>query len=60
MGFFSKIFDDVLGFDPGGGGIYGVARDVLGDTIADDILGMDPSGGGAVKFYNAAAPLVAG
>jgi hypothetical protein len=60
MGFFSKFFDDVLGFDPGGGGIYGVARDVLGDTIADDILGMDPGGGGAIKFYNAAAPLAAG
>lgn len=60
MGFFSKIFDDVLGLDPGGGGIYNVARDVLGDKIADDVLGMDPGGGGAVKFYNAAAPLVAG
>ena len=60
MGFFSKLTDDILGLDPGGGGIYGVARDVLGDKIADDVLGMDPGGGGAVKFYNAAAPLVAG
>ena len=60
MGFFSKLTDDILGLDPGGGGIYNVARDVLGDKIADDVLGMDPGGGGAVKFYNAAAPLVAG
>ena len=60
MGFFSKIFDDVLGLDPGGGGIYGVARDVLGDKIADDVLGMDPSGGGAIKAYNVAIPMIAG
>ena len=60
MGFFSKIFDDVLGLDPGGGGIYGVARDVLGDKIADDVLGMDPSGGGAIKAYNIAIPMIAG
>ena len=60
MGFFSKIFDDVLGFDPGGGGVYGVYRDVLGDTIADDILGMDPNGGGFIKEYNVIAPLIAG
>ena len=60
MGFFSKIFDDVLGFDPGGGGVYGVYRDVLGDKIADDVLGMDPSGGGFIKEYNVIAPLIAG
>jgi hypothetical protein len=64
MGFFSKLkkklFDDVLGLDPGGGGIYKVARDVLGDKVADDILGMDPTGKGAVKFYNTAIPLAAG
>lgn len=59
MGFFSKIFDDVLGFDPGGGGVYGVYRDVLGDKIADDVLGMDPSGGGFIKEYNVIAPLIA-
>ena len=64
MGFFSKLkknlFDDILGLDPGGGGIYKVARDVLGDKVADDILGMDPTGKGAVKFYNTAIPLAAG
>jgi hypothetical protein len=64
MGFFSKLkknlFDDLLGLDPGGGGIYKVARDVLGDKVADDILGMDPTGKGAVKFYNTAIPLAAG
>jgi len=60
MGFFSKIFDDILGFDPNGGGIYSVARDVLGDKIADDILGMDPNGGGAIDFYNVALPAVLG
>jgi hypothetical protein len=64
MGFFSKLkknlFDDLLGLDPGGGGVYKVARDVLGDKIADDILGMDPTGKGAVKFYNTAIPLAAG
>ena len=64
MGFFSKLkknlFDDLLGLDPGGGGVYKVARDVLGDKIADDILGMDPTGKGAVKFYNTAIPLTAG
>lgn len=54
-----NFFDDVLGFDPNGGGIYGVARDVLGDTIADDWLGLDPNGGGMVGAINAAAPLVA-
>jgi hypothetical protein len=60
MGFFSKFTDNVLGLDPGGGGVYGAARDVLGDTIADDVLGMDPSGGGAIKAYNVALPLIAG
>jgi hypothetical protein len=64
MGFFSKLkknlFDDLLGLDPGGGGVYKVARDVLGNKIADDILGMDPTGKGAVGFYNAAIPLAAG
>lgn len=59
MGFLSDFFDDTLGFDPGGGGIFGVARDILGDKIADDILGLDPSGGGIVKIVNAAAPLIA-
>ena len=44
MGFFSKLFDNVLGLDPGGGGIYSAARDVLGSTVADDVLGMDPTG----------------
>lgn len=58
MGWFSDFFDDVLGFDPNGGGIYGVARDVLGDKIADDILGFDPHGGGSVGFINAVAPAV--
>lgn len=56
MGLFSKIFDDVLGFDPNGGGIYSAARDVLGDTVADDWLGMDPNGGGAIKAYNVLGP----
>jgi hypothetical protein len=60
MGFFSKLFDDVLGLDPGGGGIYKVARNVLGNKVADDILGMDPTGKGAIKAYNAAIPLAAG
>jgi hypothetical protein len=60
MGFFSKLFDDVLGLDPNGGGVYGVARDVLGDKIADDILGMDPTGKGAIKAYNVALPLIGG
>jgi hypothetical protein len=60
MGFWSKLTDDILGLDPGGGGIYNVARDVLGDKIADDVLGMDPGGGGAIGFYNAAIPLAAG
>ena len=62
MGWFkkltSKVFDDVLGFDPNGGGIYGVARDVLGDKIADDILGFDPHGGGSVKAVNTIAPII--
>lgn len=60
MGWWSDFTDDVLGLDPNGGGIYGVARDVLGDKVADDILGMDPNGGGAIGFYNAAIPLAAG
>lgn len=50
----SKITDDILGYDPGGGGIYEVYRDVLGDDIADDLLGFDPGGGGAVPVINAA------
>jgi hypothetical protein len=57
MGFFGKLFDDVLGFDPNGGGIYSAARSVLGDTVADDWLGMDPNGGGAVGAYNVLGPL---
>lgn len=52
MGWWSDFKDDVLGLDPGGGGIYDVARNVLGDTIADDVFGMDPNGRGAIKFYN--------
>ena len=52
----SWLMDDVLGFDPNGGGIYGVARDVLGDTIADDWLGLDPNGGGLVGTINTIAP----
>jgi hypothetical protein len=60
MGFFSKLTDDILGLDPSGGGVYGAARDVLGDRLADDVLGMDPSGKGAIKAYNVALPLIAG
>ena len=52
--------DDVLGFDPNGGGIYGVARDVLGNTIADDWLGLDPNGGGLVGAINTVAPFALG
>lgn len=54
------VTDDVLGFDPGGGGIYDVGRDVLGDTIADDILGFDPNGGGIVPVANTAAKVAVG
>jgi hypothetical protein len=60
MGFVRNFLDDVVGLDPNGGGVYSVARDVVGDKIADDILGMDPNGGGAIKFYNTAIPLAAG
>jgi hypothetical protein len=60
MGFFSKLFDNVLGLDPGGGGIYSAARDVLGSKVADDVLGMDPSGKGAIGAYNVAIPLALG
>jgi hypothetical protein len=60
MGFFKKLFDDVLGLDPSGQGIYGTARGVLGNKVADDILGMDPTGKGAIKAYNVAIPLAAG
>ena len=60
MGFFSKLFDDVLGLDPSGGGVYGAARDVLGSTVADDVLGMDPTGRGSVDAYNIAIPLAIG
>jgi hypothetical protein len=51
----NKVTDDVLGFDPNGGGIYKVANNVLGDTIADDVLGLDPNGGGIVPLVNTAA-----
>lgn len=54
-GLVSKITDDVLGFDPNGGGIYNVANDILGDTIADDVLGLDPNGGGIVPLVNTGA-----
>lgn len=60
MGWLSNFVDDVVGLDPNGGGVYGAARDVLGDTIADDVLGMDPNGGGAIKAYNVAIPAIAG
>ena len=53
----SWLMDDVLGFDPNGGGIYGAARDVLGSTIADDWLGFDPHGGGIVGAVNTVAPM---
>ena len=59
MGFVSDFFDDQLGFDPGGGGIYDVARQIDGGAITDDILGMDPNGGGFISKYNAVAPLAA-
>ena len=51
----NTITDDLLGFDPSGGGIYDVTRDVLGDDIADDVLGFDPGGGGIVPVTNAVA-----
>lgn len=51
----NKITDDVLGFDPNGGGIYKVANNILGDTIADDVLGLDPNGGGIVPLVNTGA-----
>lgn len=54
-GIVSKITDDILGFDPNGGGIYEVANNLLGDTIADDILGLDPNGGGIVPLVNTGA-----
>lgn len=54
-GIVSKITDDVLGFDPNGGGIYSVANDILGSTVADNILGLDPNGGGIVPLANTAA-----
>lgn len=53
----NTVTDDLLGFDPGGGGIYSVARDVLGDNIADDVLGFDPGGGGIVPVTNTAADM---
>lgn len=53
----NTVTDDLLGFDPGGGGIYDVARDVLGDNIADDVLGFDPGGGGIVPVTNTAADM---
>lgn len=51
----NTVTDDLLGFDPSGGGIYDVTRDVLGDDIADDVLGFDPGGGGIVPVTNAVA-----
>lgn len=54
-GVVNKITDDILGFDPNGGGIYKVANNILGDTIADDVLGLDPGGGGIVPLVNTAA-----
>ena len=53
----SSFTDDVLGFDPNGGGIYKVANNILGDTISDDILGLDPNGGGIVPILNTGANL---
>lgn len=58
MGWFSDFVDDTLGLDPGGGGVYSAARDVLGDNIADDVLGLDPSGGGIVPIVNTVAPFI--
>jgi SOS response regulatory protein OraA/RecX len=57
-GVVNKITDDILGFDPNGGGIYNVANNILGDTIADDVLGLDPGGGGIVPLVNTAANVV--
>lgn len=54
-GVVSDFVDDTLGFDPGGGGIFNVVNDVLGDDIADDLLGLDPGGGGIVPLVNTAA-----
>jgi hypothetical protein len=53
----NSVTDDLLGFDPSGGGIYDVTRDVLGDEIADDVLGFDPGGGGIVPVTNTAADM---
>lgn len=53
----NTVTDDLLGFDPKGGGIYSAARDVLGDNIADDVLGFDPGGGGIVPVTNTAADM---
>jgi len=58
-GFMSLIFDDVLGFDPNGGGMWDFSRKLLPGDDGDKLFGMDPNGGGIVKAGNAIAPLVA-
>ena len=45
--FFDKLFDDVLGFDPGGGGIFDVP--VIGDTLS--YLGTNPVTSGFMPSF---------
>lgn len=43
MGWFSDIFDDVLGFDPNGGGIYDTfLGDILGNPVVNTLLKLTP------------------
>lgn len=67
----SKLFDDFLGLDPGGGGLHKAEHDMVNldlkplkwmgvsDDPADDIMGFDQNGAGAVKRANKWGPWIA-
>lgn len=63
-GYRGDFTDDVLGFDPNGGGIHDLTRDLQGVfepwlvPIRDDWLGFDEGGGGLTSVANVVGPAV--
>lgn len=65
-GYRGGFTDDVLGFDPNGGGLHALTRDIqsvaepwLTETgISDDWFGLDPNGNGLTDIANIVGPAV--
>lgn len=65
-GYRDDLLDDWLGFDPNGGGLHALTRDIqsiaepwLTETgISDDWFGLDPNGQGLTQIANIVGPAV--